>query len=225
MWIDDLILARCREEIACSIWSATQPMVVLGSSNQPERECNLSNCRADEIPVLKRYGGGGTVLLYPGVVVLSLGLWVRLLYHNGAYFQLLNGALIDALAAAFPLCARLQQRGLSDIADGERKIAGTSMFRSRHYLLYQVSLLVDADLAPIERYIAHPSSEPEYRSNKTHRDFLGCLVDLVPGVDSPQVVEALEQHFQAMVRRKLEEEMVAPDLKHCEYLLQKANGI
>jgi lipoate-protein ligase A len=222
MWIDDEIMARCQEKITCQIWPARETFVVLGSSNRAERECKLSACQQDGIPVLKRYGGGGTVLLYPGVVVVSLGIWVRQLYHNRHYFELLNGALIAALAQGFPECARLVQRGLSDIADGPRKVAGTSLFRSRHYLLYQVSILVNADVSLIERYIAHPSIEPEYREKKSHRDFLRCLSEIDSKASCEQVKEVLQEHFVSKVEYFFGNELLEPDPHHCAYLLGKA---
>jgi lipoate---protein ligase len=72
-------------------------VVVLGSSNQPDVEVQVNNCQRDGIPILKRYGGGGTVLLYDGCVIVSLGLWVRQHYQNKLYFECLNQAVIEAL--------------------------------------------------------------------------------------------------------------------------------
>ncbi len=223
MWIDDQVLRECKQQLSCFVWQPRSAMVVLGGSNQLERECHRELCAADGIPVLQRYGGGGTVLLYPGVVVLSLGTWVRQLYNNSHYFSLLNTSLIETLAEHFPRCRRLSQKGISDIADDQRKIAGTSLFRSRNYLLYQVSLLVDLDIEKIERYLKHPSREPDYRGQKSHRQFLSCLKAMDASINEQEIVRVLQNYFTLTVNKNLAEESIAPSREHCPYLLQKAS--
>ena len=168
MWIDDDVLRRCDEAVALTVFVPATPIVVLGSANVAEREADVEACAAAQVPVLKRYGGGGAVVLHDGCVVVSLGCWVRQHFQNKLYFERVNAAVIDALALAWPPLAGLTQRGLSDVVFGDRKVAGTSLFRSRNYLLYQASLLVDPKLALIERFLRHPSREPDYRAGRAH---------------------------------------------------------
>ena len=59
MWIDDSLLDECHRNLVTKIWIPKSPLVVLGNSNHPEKECYQEACAADGIPVLKRYGGGG----------------------------------------------------------------------------------------------------------------------------------------------------------------------
>lgn len=219
MWIDDLVLKQCQNSIAYNIFQIREPLIVLGRSNQAEREVNLATCTEDAVPVLRRRGGGGTVLLSPGVVVVSMGMWVRHLYNNKFYFERINAAVISALAAGFSDFAHLQQRGLSDIAFNERKVAGTSLFRSRHYLLYQASLLVTLDIDMIERYLLHPSSEPDYRQGKSHRDFLTCLQQIEPRATAASIEATLQNQLPTALSSYLDEELIAPELDHSRYLL------
>src|SRR5690606_4412899 len=130
------------------------------------------------VPILRRYGGGGTVVLYHGCAVASVGMWVKRDFHNQLYFERLNEALIRTLEGMGLKAGTLAQNGISDIVAGEKKVVGTSLFRSRNYLLYQASILVSADLSLIERYLRHPSQEPEYRRGRTHASFLSGLADL-----------------------------------------------
>ena len=46
--------------------------------------------------------------------------------------------------------------GISDLAIGEKKIVGTSIYRTRLVLFYQASLLVSNDIAVFTRYLAMP---------------------------------------------------------------------
>lgn len=209
MWIDDQVLAEHTQQISLKCFIPTTTAVVLGSSNAAEAEVNLAFCDQQKIPVLKRYGGGGTVVLYSGCVVVSAGIWVKQQFQNQMYFKLLNQSIIDVLARQFPVLASLKQRGLSDVSHGNRKIAGTSLFRSRNYLLYQASIVVEPDLALIKACLQHPSKEPDYREGRSHEDFLTSLNEIC-GLRTRQVYENLEKELPGMLIRNLGTEMVDP---------------
>ena len=70
----------------------------------------------------------------------------------------------------------VEPRGISDLAIGEKKILGTSIYRTRLVLFYQASLLVSNDLSIFSRYLAMPARVPEYRAGRAHEDFCTTLV-------------------------------------------------
>ncbi|MBM4250965.1 MAG: hypothetical protein FJ146_03265 [Deltaproteobacteria bacterium] len=210
MWIDDEILRRCDEDLALHCWVPTDSMVVLGASNAAEVEVDTPNCALDGVPVLKRYGGGGTVVLHPGCAVVSLGCWVKQPFQNKFYFELVNRALIAALGSGWPELNALGQSGLSDIVHGDLKVAGTSLFRSRNYLLYQASILVDCQVDVIDKYLKHPSREPEYRRGRSHSSFLTGLNEIVGGIISgPLCAEHLSQTLPQQLKQLLDAELVS----------------
>ena len=211
MWIDDDILERARESIALGLWEPKSPMVVLGSSNDAEREADVARCKADGVPILKRYGGGGAVLLHSGCAVLSIGLWVRQAFQNKFYFERVNAAVIAALSGSWPALRSIGQRGLSDLTVGDLKVAGTSLFRSRNYLLYQGSLLVQPQIELIERYLCHPSREPDYRAGRSHRGFVAGLSDFVPGLETSTVLAALQRDLEPALVTCLQGELTDCD--------------
>jgi lipoate-protein ligase A len=224
MWIDDDILERCDERLALACFLPATPMVVLGASNTAEGEVHEDCCREDDVPVLKRYGGGGTVLLYPGSIVVSLGTWVRQHYQNKLYFRALNQAVIDALAERWPAFSALGQNGLSDITFGDRKVAGTSLFRSRNYLLYQASILAHLDLDAIQRYLKHPSKEPDYRGRRSHRDFLTSLAEIVPDFSVAAALTTLQTALPRTLAKTLGDEWAEPSPDQFENLRARARG-
>jgi lipoate---protein ligase len=175
MWIDDIVLARHDENHTVQVFQPKDTMVVLGSSNHEETEVNLTYCQSHNIPVLRRYGGGGTVVLYPGCLVVSYGGWVKDPYRNDFYFKLLNQAVINTLTSIDKNFSNLSQNGISDIVCGPKKVGGTSLFRSRQYLLYQASLLLNLDLELVSACLLHPTKEPTYRQGRSHADFLTDL--------------------------------------------------
>jgi lipoate-protein ligase A len=226
MWIDDEILRRCAEPVALACWVPETSLVVLGSANDPEVEVDVAACAAANVPVLKRYGGGGAVVLHPGCAIVSLGLWVRQWFQNKLYFDLANRALVGALASEWPELSDLRQDGLSDLkwpgGGRDLKVAGTSLFRSRNYLLYQASLLVDVRLDEIEAYLKHPSREPAYRKGRAHRDFLVGVGDLAKEATPRAVQKVLETKLSASIEALFGEELAQPMAEQFPTLLARA---
>jgi lipoate-protein ligase A len=188
-----------------------EPAVVLGSGNNPETEVNVEACSLANIPVLRRYGGGGTVVLYSGCVVVSLGCWVKEPFHNSLYFELINKSVIEALSAHWPDLPELSQAGISDIISAGRKVAGTSLFRSRNYLLYQASILIDLDRELVSSVLRHPTKEPDYRKGRSHKDFLTSLNEIAQNTRPVEMVaKGLAEVFDSVARRILDEHLIAP---------------
>jgi lipoate-protein ligase A len=229
MWIDDEVLRRCREPVALGLWVPKSPMVVLGSSNQAAVEAAAEACEADQVPILKRFGGGGAVVLHAGCAVVSLGCWVAQLFNNRLYFDGINRAVILALGERWPELAQLQQGGLSDLTcaapdggPGLRKVAGTSLFRSRNYLLYQASILIESRLPVIERYLRYPSKEPDYRGGRSHAQFIMGLNEILPELTAAGCVEQLRLRLEAALHRTLGSELVQPRPEQWDGLLRRA---
>ena len=226
MWIDDQVLARYREPVALEIFVPSNTAVVLGSGNATETEVNVDYCTQAGIPVLRRYGGGGTVVLYPGCVVVSIGAWVKDPFNNSRYFRGLNQAVIQALASTWPVFSQLSQSGISDIVAGDQKVAGTSLFRSRQYLLYQASILVALDRPLISQCLKHPTKEPDYRKGRKHDSFLTSLSELEPAITSSGLVkEALEKTLARYIALEFANELVLPQaaqMKSLDERLERA---
>lgn len=60
-------------------------------------------------------------------------------------------------------------------AVGERKISGNALRVRRHGVLYHGTLLDSFDLALVGSVLRHPPREPDYRSQRSHGDFLANL--------------------------------------------------
>ena len=91
--------------------------------------------------------------------------------------------MIKSLSEYDPSLERVYQDGLSDLCFEGKKIAGTSLFRSRNYLLYQASILCDGTMPLINRYLKHPSKEPSYRKGKDHSLFVTDLSSILGSIN------------------------------------------
>jgi lipoate-protein ligase A len=91
----------------------------------------------------------------------------------------------------------LEIRGISDLALGERKVAGSSLRLWKGWVLFQVSVLVDVDVRLLERYLRAPSREPRYRRGRPHREFVVTLRGAGLPVACARVVEVLREALAA----------------------------
>lgn len=160
--------------LSFELWEPQETAVVIGYSQTVSHEVDEPACLRDGIPILKRKGGGGAVVLMPGILCLSIAFISHASPSPHYYFTRINSWLISLLRANFNIQG-LQLKGISDIAIGERKIVGCSMFKSKTRFFYQGSLLVCPDINKIEKYLLHPTREPDYRAGRPHAAFVTSL--------------------------------------------------
>lgn len=170
-------------------------VVVLANSNQADKETNLEACQSLDVPILKRKGGGGTVVLGPGCLILTFSFYAKDIFGNKEYFKKINQLWINALKEVG--IQNLSENGISDICCGDKKVAGTSIFRKKHLLVYQGSMLVNPDLKLISQLLAHPSKEPDYRAGRDHHDFLTTLKDLGYQGTATELAQHCQTYFES----------------------------
>ena len=210
MWIDSQIIRQCQRRIYVKVWRPVGTLLVLGNGNDCRDYCYPERCWQLAVPILRRKGGGGAVVLHDGGVVVAVGLWLRSYFDNGKYFRLLNRALIECLSSYRPIFAELDQRGISDICYRDKKIVGTSIFRTRNYLLYQASLLYRRRIDLVSHLLKQPPVAPAYRAGRTHADFLSCLNDLDPFSDIDKITSFLQNTLQLTIAGICDDELIEP---------------
>lgn len=151
-------------------WEARQPGVVIGSFGAVGREIDEGACLADGVPVIRRTSGGGAVVVGPGCfnysLLLSLDARPALRHVSRSYHAIL-GVIVRALAVP-----GLQVEGMSDLAVGGRKVAGSAQRRGRRALLHHGTVLYAFDVSIMERYLKEPARQPVYRAGRRHAAFV-----------------------------------------------------
>ena len=196
-WLQDEPLLDAVRADGVARWTlspCTSTAIVLGRGSKAEVELHLDAVLADGVPVFRRRGGGCAVLLDPGNLIVSVALPMPGIGGSKATFARLSAWLIEALAAAG--APGVEQRGVSDLVLGDRKVGGSAIYREQGLLYYSSTLLVDPDIAGMGRWLAHPPREPEYRSGRRHEEFVGVLRG---GLDRGPLCEALSASFKAGV--------------------------
>jgi lipoate-protein ligase A len=180
--------------ILFELWEPEHPIIVLGSSQKAYQELFLERCVRDRIPIVKRKGGGGAVLLISGILCITIAFNSSTSMSPFYFFDKINAFIIDIIEKQLNI-DNLQQSGISDISIGSRKILGCSMFKSRQNFLYQGSLLVCPDLDNFSKYLRHPSREPDYRNRRPHNQFVSSFVNSGYPITVTQLETILEKEF------------------------------
>jgi lipoate-protein ligase A len=157
----------------CWTWEATRPVVIVGRSHHTAEDVILDACAADGVPVLRRFSGGGTVVLGPGCLNYAVAL--PLVSQPGladvaASFRLVLGRIVTALGIP-----GVAIEGRTDLAIGGKKVSGNAQRRGRRALLQHGTLLYNFDPALALRYLKEPARRPAYRAERNHSAFMGNL--------------------------------------------------
>jgi lipoate-protein ligase A len=200
---DELIrqtIADCLPRV--TVYRIEETAIVLGRSSKEEDELNVEAVLEDGVPVLRRRGGGCAVVLDPGNVIVSVVLPAMGSGKIREYFSLISDWIIWGLGeAGFP---GVEQRGISDLALEERKIAGASMEQKKNYVYYTTSVLYDPDIGLMEKYLKHPPREPEYRKHRTHAEFAASLKDQTGERDIELFIQDLQAALSMDVLMELD---------------------
>ena len=199
--IDDEMLTRTLDDgwPRVRVYEPPQVAVVIGRGGHQELELKTANISADGVPLYQRPGGGCSVVLDPGNLVVSIVAPLPGIGEIKSSFAAISDWLITALTACD--VPGVKQRGISDLAIGERKIGGSCMHRTRDLVYYSTTILLDPDLDLVDRYLLHPPREPDYRAGRTHRKFMGSLKSL----HLPPGEADLSYRLHIMLNLRLEE--------------------
>ncbi len=196
-----------RKNDALFIYGASQPKpfihvywqeqteIVHGPSCKAEKEIHLKRCAKNGVPILERRGGGGTVVLSPGMLItVIVG---NRQTKDGALdiFNRVHEGFIRALSCAG--INDVEKMGISDLAIKGKKILGSSLYLGTRPMLYyyQSSLMVHSDTELIERYLLHPPKEPDYRQGRDHIQFCTTLKTEYSRADTSGLLNLLKDHL------------------------------
>ncbi len=153
-------------------WEAPHYFVALGYTNAAAIEANLPACAAQDVPVLRRCSGGGTVLQGPGCLNYALifpiaeGQSLNVTATNALVMETNRAALQNALGQNVELA------GHTDLALENRKFSGNAQKRKSRFFLFHGTLLLDFDLNLVQSLLLPPSKAPDYRARRSHLEFI-----------------------------------------------------
>ncbi|MCI5051604.1 MAG: lipoate--protein ligase family protein [Simkaniaceae bacterium] len=169
-------LLRESSENYCILSSGTPRTIVLGISGKPEKLLDTKRVARDNIPVIRRFSGGGTVIVDENT------LFVTFIFNKSAHdfpaypepiLRWTEQFYIEALGIdGFRLIE-------NDYAIGNLKCGGNAQYLRKDRWLHHTSFLYDFDPKNME-YLLLPEKRPKYREDRAHTDFLTSLNSLFP---------------------------------------------
>jgi lipoate-protein ligase A len=175
------------------IWQPEQTMVVIGKGSHPEQELVWQNVAADGVPVLRRESGGCAVVISPDMLAISCLVEHPDGHGSHEYFRRFNQMIINALESLG--VSRLRMDGISDIVLGDRKVAGSSIYRNKDILLFHAILNLRGPVDIFERYLRFPPRQPDYRQGRAHGDFVTSLQAQGYSIDARSFEAALRAEW------------------------------
>ena len=153
-------------------WEPAVHFVVVGRSNQIESEVHSVHCRRENVPILRRSSGGGAVVVGPGCLAYALMLPLTS-HHRTQGVVGLTQEIMEVIANG--LCNTVPGVtvcGTSDLVIHNCKFSGNSQRWLKNAFLHHGTILYEYELPRIECWLKSPSLEPDYRSKRSHGDFL-----------------------------------------------------
>ena len=156
-------------------WESPQTFVILGRGSKYAREVNHDYCEQNNIPILRRCSGGATVVAGRGCLMYSL----LLSYVKRPELRMLDHAhkfVMDKLLTAIKsLQLEATMQGTCDLVHAGRKFSGNALRCKRNFMLYHGTILIDMPISEIADCLKMPERQPDYRNQRSHRDFIGLL--------------------------------------------------
>jgi len=174
------------------IWIPDKIYIVLGQRDLLETAVKVYNI-SEDIEILKRPSGGHAVVLTPKTIIVSMRITNDSFKNIKKVFIYCNEIIIEALQNQG--VNDLSIKGISDICIGDYKIAGSSMYNGREYIVFHAVINVSENPDFIEELLKHPETEPEYRAKRSHKDFVSSLEKLGYKIDLEKFKTDLKRLF------------------------------
>ena len=197
--LPDIQIIDSPENFDFFLWQPDRLYIVLGRSDKPDWAVNMAEAGRVNACIVKRPSGGHTVVLSPRTIVISAIMKGNRL-NGRKVFDRINNIIINALTDLGVEQAR--QRGISDIAIGQKKILGSSIYRRRtgHYF-YHAVLNHSEDIDLIDRLLLHPRREPDYRQGRSHKEFVTSITREGYNLTISEIMWALGKRFEQAMQQ------------------------
>lgn len=165
------------------------PCVVIGRAQNPWLEADIAFLRQENIPLVRRQSGGGTVVHDLGNLNFSF-ISPKAHYDKILHLKMVQAALND-LGITTTLNARY------DILLEGKKISGSAFRETRLNCFHHGTLLVHADLRRLGKALSAPELDIKSNAIRSVKSPVINLADRLPDLSIDQVKESLIRRFSA----------------------------
>ena len=164
--------------------------VVIGKNQNAWAECRVSLLEAEGGKLARRLSGGGAV--YHDVGNLNF----TFLCHQEDYdLDRQFGVIAQACAyAGIPV----ERSGRNDLLADGRKFSGNAFYHSQGLAYHHGTILIDADMEKMSRYLSPPKAKLEAKGVSSVRSRVCNLSQLIPGLTCDIMKAHMAQAFQTV---------------------------
>lgn len=159
-------LLRADTNNYCLINQGSCPAIVMGISGKSEELIDLERCT---LPILRRYSGGGTVVVDEQTIFVSF-IFNKTVHPIPAYPEPIlqwSGHLYNSV---FPQMVLKE----NDYVIGHKKCGGNAQYIQKDRWVHHTTFLWDIDPTKMSQLLL-PKKTPLYRESRSHLDFLTPL--------------------------------------------------
>ena len=168
--IEEMLL-RTSEDNWCVVNSGSTPAIVLGISGKVEEMVQIEKHKKTPIPLIKRYSGGGTV------VVDENTLFVSFIFQKSAHnFPLFPEHILRWSTSFYKQAFDIKGFNLkeNDYVIENKKCGGNAQYIQKNRFVHHTTFLWDFK-TELMSLLTHPKKTPSYRKERCHKEFLCSL--------------------------------------------------
>ncbi|WP_100934518.1 lipoate--protein ligase family protein [Candidatus Chlamydia corallus] len=204
-------LLRVSNQNFCIINADVEDAIVLGISRNLSQDVHISRARANNIPIIRRYSGGGTVFIDSNTLMVS---WIMNSLEACIQPEAVLAWTYEVYSPLLPNTFSIRE---NDYVLGHKKIGGNAQYIQRYRWVHHTTFLWDIDIDRLSYYLPIPQKQPPYRNQRSHKEFLTTLRPWFPCHDyffeSIKASGNLLFTWQEFLGNELEEILAQPHRK------------
>ena len=199
--IEEQILEMCdTDKFILRFWQ-NNPCVVLGKFQKEEFEVNLKYTKKNNIPIFKRFTGGGTVYHDRGNLNISFCKEKENILFSKYILEEAKGITEIILQAIKDLNKHCEIGERNSIFLEENKILGSAIAQKNNKFFYHASLLINSDLKELKKVINWEEEYPEnsrspIRSKRSKVTNLSSYTPLTIDMVKEKILKSFIQTFK-----------------------------
>ncbi|MCX6987393.1 MAG: lipoate--protein ligase family protein [Chlamydiae bacterium] len=176
----------------CIVNKGSSPAIVIGISGKIHELVDLEIAKLLQLPIIKRFSGGGTVVVDENTLFITF-IFQKETLPFPAYPEKIMKWSEGIYKKVFPKNFLLKE---NDYAFEDKKFGGNAQYIRKDRWLHHTSFLWDYQTSHMQA-LKHPKKTPSYRAGRDHGNFLCKLKEFIPSQDDllADLKNALSEEF------------------------------
>ncbi len=172
-------LLRANDQNWCIVNMGSPDAIVLGISSIPSEMIHLDRLQKKPVPIIKRFSGGGTVYVDQETLFITF-----ICSKEDTHLDCYPEPILKWGRNFYQKVFDHKKFGLieNDYVMGNKKIGGNALYIRKNRWLLHTSFLWNYDIHKIN-ILKHPKKVPEYRSHRSHDEFITSISRFYPNID------------------------------------------